>query len=93
MSAARARAIANDGLSATVTGGHGPMATIQHAYDNICQNYDTGGQNVTIQIANGTYTTGLAISNVWIGGSQIVINGNAGSPSSVIVSTTASLFP
>lgn len=72
----------NDGLSATVTGGHGPWATLQRASNWIAQ-YNLNGFNITINVANGTYSsvTLFAMS----GSGNVFWTGNPAAPSNVIV--------
>lgn len=74
---------ANNGLTAVT-----PFATIQHAYDVLQQDYDLNGFQATIQLADGTYTSGLSAVKPIFGGS-LLINGNAVSPGNVIISTTS----
>ena len=75
----------NDGLTSGT-----PFATIQKAI-NVAQALDFLGYNVTIQLANGTYTPGGVITG-WIGSGSLTIQGNAASPGSVIVSTSSAAF-
>jgi hypothetical protein len=77
---------ANDGLSNT---SGGAFLTLQGAFDAICSRIDTAGFTVTVQIADGTYTAPLVLNKAWVGGGQIVFQGNAGSPANVLISTTA----
>lgn len=68
-----------------------PWQTIQFAYDTIANNYDLNGFTATIQLANGTYTTGLTTSKGVVGGNgpgAVMILGSA-TPSNVIISTTS----
>lgn len=44
-----------------------PFATIQYAYDYIAKNFDLAGYQVTIKVAAGTYTAGLAASGAPLG--------------------------
>lgn len=44
-----------DGTAATVSGGHGPLATLQAAV-NLAFSYSPSQFNITVQIAAGTYT-------------------------------------
>jgi hypothetical protein len=74
---------ANDGLSATVTGGHGPWATLQHAQDYITK-FNLNGFSINIHVANGTYAA-LALANM-AGSGNVNWIGNSGSPSSCIIS-------
>jgi hypothetical protein len=78
---------ANTGRENTAAGA---FLTIQGAYNNLAQLYDFGGQTVTIQVQDGTWTAGLAVSSSWVGGGALAIQGNTGSPSSCVVSTTSS---
>ena len=66
-----------------------PFLTIQKAFDVIFGTLDLGGFDVTIQLADGTYTSGVAESGSVIGSGNVVVNGNATTPANVIVSTTS----
>jgi hypothetical protein len=77
----------NDATHGTAVGT--PWLTLQYAYDYICGNYDLGGQTVTIQLADGTYTDGLTASGPWVGGGSIVIQGNTGNMDSVVIGVNA----
>ena len=70
----------NNGLSASF-----PFATIQNAVNLIYNNYDTQGQTVVINVANGSYAAGAAAIGSPVGNGSIKIVGNPTSPSSVIV--------
>ena len=74
----------NNGLSSGAA-----WLTIQHAWDAICTQYDLAGFTATIQLADGTYTTGLVAFNGHCGAGLIAINGNAATPSNVVISTTS----
>lgn len=78
----------NTGLSAG-----SPFLTIQKAASVIQQSYDLAGFSATIQLADGTYTSGLAISAGVVGQNgpgTLIIKGNASTPSNVVISTTSS---
>lgn len=78
---------ANTGLANT---SGGAFLTIQKAVDTITT-LDIAGFTVTVQIADGTYTTPVILKNV-VGFSvpgNLVIKGNNTTPSNVIISTTA----
>lgn len=64
-----------------------PWQHLQFAWDTICTLYDLNGHTATLQVADGTYTAGLAAKIAPFGG-NVIINGNSGSPANVIVSTT-----
>lgn len=67
-----------------------PWATIQHALNYITGSLDLGGYSVTIQLADGTYTTGGSLQKPLVDGGygSLIINGNGASPSNVVISTT-----
>lgn len=72
----------NDGLTVDT-----PKATIQGAWNMLANNYDLSGKTVTIQLANGTYTSGLnAVGKLYGQTSSIVIQGNNTTPSNVVFS-------
>lgn len=75
----------NTGLANT---SGGAFLTLQKAMDTIVNTLDTGGQAVTVNIADGTYTTGLAISFPWTGGGQITFTGNAVTPDNVFINAS-----
>lgn len=75
----------NTGL--TNTSG-GAFLTIQKAIDVVCGTLDTAIYTVTIQVADGTYTTPI-IAKQFVGGGNIIINGNSGTPTNVVVNTTS----
>lgn len=68
---------ANDGLTALT-----PFLTPQKAWNTILT-LDLYGFLVTIQMADGTYTSNLAISSSPVGG-NVLINGNSGTPANVV---------
>lgn len=73
---------ANDGLSATVTGGHGPFATIQKAADTTAL-FNLNGFNINVAVANGTYTQ-VNLPNT-SGSGSVIYTGNTGSPASCAI--------
>lgn len=68
----------NDGLSQGA-----PLLTIQEAIDRAVS-YDLGTHDITIQIANGTYTTNQTLKSI-IGAGTITITGNASNPENVLI--------
>lgn len=77
---------ANEGLSNTAGGA---FLTIQAAVDVACA-LDFNGQTVTINIADGTYTTPVLVSRSWAGGGTLALVGNVGAPTNVLLTTNAS---
>ena len=73
----------NTGLTNTAGGA---FLTIQKAVD-VASNLDNGGFDVTIQVADGTYTSGT-ILKTFIGSGKIFIQGNSTTPANVLISTT-----
>jgi hypothetical protein len=69
-----------DGSAATVSGAHGPFATIQKAF-NVASTFAPGPYTITINIAAGTYAAG-ATTQPWAQ-PNLVING-AGQGSTII---------
>lgn len=67
----------------------GAFLTIQHAVDVISK-LNIAGFNITVQVADGTYTTPIVLKNV-TGFSQpgaLVIQGNNSTPANVVLHTT-----
>ena len=75
----------NTGL---VNNAGGAFLTTQKAIDVVNATLDTAGYTVTIQHSDGTYTTPIVAKDI-IGGGNIVIQGNTGNKSAVIISTTS----
>lgn len=73
----------NDGL--TNTSG-GAFMTIQKAVDTVYL-IDIGTNNVTIQIGDGTYTTGASLNGPFLGSGTVTIQGNSGTPANVLLNT------
>jgi len=77
----------NDGLTAGT-----PFLTIQKGVDTTCS-IDINGFPVTIQVADGTYTDTTTLKAVvgWRnnGDSPLTVQGNAATPTNVIISTTS----
>lgn len=75
---------ANSGLASAV-----PFLTIQHAV-NVVSGLDLGaGNNVTIQLAAGTYSGGVAVSAPFVGNGTVTLLGNTASPSTCVVNNAA----
>jgi hypothetical protein len=72
----------NNGLSVST-----PFLTIQKAIDTVCS-IDMGTYQVTIQVADGTYTN-TSVGNTYIGSLPPIIQGNTTTPANCIISTTS----
>jgi hypothetical protein len=77
----------NDGNAGLAAGAGNAFKTIQKAWNTLVT-IDLNGHTVTIQLADGTYTSGLNATVSPVGGS-VVINGNSATPANIVVSTTA----
>ena len=77
----------NDGLANT---SGGAFLTIQKAVDVVSGMVDTGGYNVTIQVADGTYAEAVVLKQ-FVGGGKVLIQGNTTTPGNVqIIPASAS---
>ena len=63
-----------------------PFATLQHAV-NILYTLDLNGYTATVNVADGTYTTGFSCNGPFVGGVP-QITGDVATPSNCIISTT-----
>lgn len=75
----------NDGLTVGT-----PFLTLQKASNVIFGSLDLGGFVVTVQLADGTYTTGVTQSSPQVGAGSVVFNGNSGTPANVIINVASS---
>ena len=81
--------VATTGDDSTGDGSVGnPWLTIQKAVDHVCGVIDLIFYNVTIQIADGTYTTPV-ILKPRVGAGDVTIQGNAANSSAVVLSITS----
>lgn len=77
----------NNGLANT---SGGAFLTVQKAIDVIYATLDLGGKDVTVQVADGTYTGAVLADGPFIGKGSVTINGNNSTPTNVVFSTTSS---
>lgn len=75
----------NTGLANT---SGGAFLTIQKGIDTLCS-LDLGLYDCTIQIADGTYTSGFTLKQIVSGGGLALVVGNTTTPANVLVSTTS----
>lgn len=79
----------NDSNTGLVNNAGGAFLTIQKAVD-IASGLDNNSFDITIQLADGTYTTANGIIlKAGVGSGKIIIVGNEGTPANVVVTTTA----
>lgn len=74
----------NDGLSNT---SGGAFLTVQKAINTVAA-LDIATCNVTIQVADGTYTGAITVNGAWLGSGTVTILGNTSTPANVIFNTT-----
>jgi Protein of unknown function (DUF2793) len=74
----------NNGLANT---SGGAFLTIQKAIDTVTA-LDLAGYNVTIQVADGTYTGNVTVSALWVGRGTVTLQGNTTTPANCVLSTT-----
>lgn len=79
----------DDGHDGLTNSSGGAFLTIQKAID-VVATLDIGPFNVTIQMADGTYNAGAAVTGPWLGSGTVTVQGNAGAPANVLISTTGS---
>lgn len=79
----------NDSNTGLVNNSGGAFLTIQKAIDTVTGTLDLGIYNVTIQVADGTYTNTVALKSYLTGGGQVSLVGNTTTPANVVVSTTS----
>ncbi|MEC9343857.1 MAG: DUF2793 domain-containing protein [Pseudomonadota bacterium] len=66
----------NDGLSPGAA-----FASLQKAVDVVFGTLDLGGNDVTISVAAGTYTSGVAVNSPQVGAGRVILEGDTATPS------------
>lgn len=61
-----------------------PQAAIE-----LAKGYDLGLYDITIQLADGLYPTGVSIIGAWVGAGMVTLKGNTTFPGNVVISTTS----
>jgi hypothetical protein len=79
----------NDGLSP----GAGAFATITKAVE-VAQTVDTGGHDITIQLAQGTYALAqpIEVQRALVGGGRLVVRGEPATPELVVLDAVDEAF-
>ena len=80
---------ANNGLTDSAGGA---FLTLQRAVDVVFGTLDLGGFDVTIQLADGTYSAGVAQSSPQVGAGLVTIQGNASAPANVVVAASSATY-
>lgn len=77
----------SDSNTGTANTAGGAFLTIQKAID-VASALDNGGFDITINVADGTYTGANTLKS-FVGSGTIIIQGNSGTPANVLISTTS----
>lgn len=77
---------ANNGLANTVGGA---FLTIQKAIDTVADTIDLASFDVTIQVADGTYTGNIVVYGPWTGRGNVTLHGNVTTPANCILAPTS----
>jgi hypothetical protein len=95
LTAARTYYVRTDGNDAcngltNAAGSSGTCAflTMQKAVDTVA-GLDININNVTIQVADGTYTGAVTLNGPWLGSGIVTISGNTGTPANVLINCSA----
>src|SRR4051794_34827016 len=64
----------------------GAFLTIQKAIDTVAA-LDLSIYNVTIQVADGTYTGAVTVTGPWVGSGSVILQGNTTTPANVVITT------
>src|SRR5690606_36605511 len=80
----------NSGLS---NNAGGAWLTLQHAYNQVCRIIDFGGFDVTIKVADGTYTAGVTLRGAWSGGGNLIFEGNTATKANCFIDLATNAAP
>lgn len=83
------RADGSDSNTGLVNTAGGAFLTIQKAI-NVVAALDISTYDVTIQVADGTYTGTVTVTGAWLGSGTVTLLGNTTTPANVVLSTTGS---
>ena len=78
----------SDSNTGLVDSAGGAFLTLQKSWD-VVASLDLFIYTVTVQVRDGTYTGGINATTAPVGGGSVTIQGNSGTPSNVVVSTTS----
>jgi hypothetical protein len=77
----------SDGNNGLVNSSAGAFLTIQKAIDSAAA-LDLSIYNVTIQVADGTYTGAVTVTGPWVGSGSVTLQGNTTTPGNVVITTS-----
>lgn len=78
----------SDGNNGLANSSGGAFLTIQKAIDTVAA-LDLSIYNVTIQVADGTYTGTVTVTGPWVGSGSVTLQGNTTTPANVVITTAA----
>jgi hypothetical protein len=76
----------SDGNNGLANSSAGAFLTIQKAIDTAAA-LDLSIYNVTIQVADGTYTGAVTVTGPWVGSGSVTLQGNTTTPGNVVITT------
>jgi hypothetical protein len=76
----------SDGNNGLANSSGGAFLTIQKAIDTVAA-LDLSTWNVTIQVADGTYTGAVTVTGPWVGSGSVTLQGNTTTPANVVITT------
>ncbi len=78
----------NDNNSGLVNSAAGAFLGATKAFETIRDTLDMAGFDVTVSIADGTYTAPIVCSRQWSGRGRVLFVGNTGTPANVVINPT-----
>src|SRR5947209_19614879 len=76
-----------DGNNGLANSSGGAFLTIQKAIDTAAA-LDLSIYNVTIQVADGSYTGAVTVTGPWVGSGTVFLQGNTTTPANVVITTS-----
>lgn len=77
----------NDSNNGLTNSSSGAFLTIQRAINAVAA-LDISTFNVTVNVADGTYTGAIVVNGAWLGSGTVSLIGNTSTPSNVVVNVT-----
>jgi hypothetical protein len=76
----------SDGNNGLANSSGGAFLTIQKAIDTVAA-LDLSITNVTVQVADGSYTGAATVTGPWVGSGSVTLQGNTTTPANVVITT------